>query len=196
MTATAIASTPGRLTYEQYVEELCAQPPTRQPYDIIDGVLNMSPAPDVTHQRTVTRLVFLLVGLESISAARVFTSPLDVVIRREPLRTRQPDVLVISEQRCTADGGIDMHGPLTVAPELVIEVLSPSETRRTVYAKIADHQEVGVVECWIVSPQAETIELLSLSPDSVRTAAVYGQGDEVQSLMFPAIKLPNAGVFA
>jgi Uma2 family endonuclease len=68
---------------------------------------------------------------------------LDVVIRAEPLRVRQPDALFISNERLDQVGGEPEHGPLKAAPELVVEILSPSETRkRLISVSMAVHQQV------------------------------------------------------
>ena len=88
-----------------------------------------------------------------------------------------------------------MDGPITVAPELVIEVLSPSETRRTIDPKIADFQSVGVQECWVVSPEAETVEILALTADSVRSVSISGRGQEVRSVVFPELRIAVARIF-
>ena len=61
---------------------------------------------------------------------KVITAPYDVLIRRLPkLQTRQPDVLLISWARLAQGGGVPKVGPLPVARELVVEILSDSETQ-------------------------------------------------------------------
>ena len=195
MTATASSSVPKTVTYEQYLEEYRCEPPSRQPYHILDGVVIMSPSPQPIHQRITYRLGILLDRFEVTGGIRVLPSPLDVVVRRAPLRTRQPDILVMSEGRLAEAGGFHATGPIEVAPELVIEVLSPSETRRTIGDKIADFQAMGVRECWLVSSEAETVEVLSLTAEEIRTVTIYGRSDVVQSEVFAAVKLPVSEIF-
>ena len=197
MTAIAPANKQNLLTFETYLDEFRTQPPIRQPYYILDGVVIMPPAPRFIHQTIIHRLEVLLDAFERIGAMLwICPSPLDVVIRRAPLRTRQPDILVMSEARCAEAGGIHMEGPITAAPELVMEVLSPSETRRTIDDKIGDFQEIGVRECWIVSPEAETVEVLSLTKSAIHRVALYSRSDEVQSVVFPDVKFPVNQIFA
>jgi Uma2 family endonuclease len=196
MTATAPATTHKPVTYEEYLEEFLNEPPSRQPYYIVDGVRFMPPSPRPIHQRIVHRLEVLLDAFEqSPVAIRILPAPMDVVIRRAPLRTRQPDILIMSTEHYREASIDDLEGPITIAPELVIEVLSPSETRRSVGDKLADFQAIGVRECWIVSSEAETVEVLALSTDEVRTAAVYGQNQEAQSLVFADLMVPVARIF-
>jgi len=156
----------------------------------------MSPSPVPIHQKIIYMLGILLHPFVQGGALHVFPSPLDIVIRQAPLRTRQPDLLVISEARIKAHGGLDMFAPITVAPELVIEVLSPSETRRTLDEKIADFQEIGVQECWIVRSEDETVEVLSLTTSALQSKALYSRSDEVQSIVFPSVKLAVDQIFS
>ncbi|MGQ9736805.1 MAG: Uma2 family endonuclease [Armatimonadota bacterium] len=69
------------------------------------------------------------------------------------------------------------HGD--VVPDLVVEVLSPSETQSAVDAKIEDYRQVGVRELWLVSPEAETGEVLKLSSEGAERVGLYGRGDVV-----------------
>ena len=68
-------------------------------------------------------------------SGRMMPPPKDVLISRKPLRSRQPDVLYISNERLGSRGRFEST-PLAPAPELVVEVLSPSESRSVRMAKI------------------------------------------------------------
>jgi Uma2 family endonuclease len=184
------------LTYEEYLEEFQTQPPSQQPSYIIDGEVIMPPSPRRIHQAIIHNLDVLLGAFASRNGAiRVFPSPMDVVIRKSPLRVRQPDLLVMSEARCELAGGIDADGPITVAPEMVVEVLSPSETRKSIDDKIADFQEIGVRECWIVNSDNRTVEVLSLESEQVRSVATYGVDQSVPSISFESLTLCVADIF-
>jgi Uma2 family endonuclease len=196
MTATAPTATQKQLTYEEYLEEFRTQPPTPQPSYILDGVKIMSPSPRPIHQIITDNFLDLIREFRRAGGAvRAIPAPMDVVIRRVPLRTRQPDILVISEERYRQSGVPDMDGPITVAPELIVEVLSPSETRRSIEEKVADFQVIGVQECWLVSPEAETVEILALTPAEIRPAAHYSRGQDAESIVFPDLRLPVASIF-
>ena len=68
------------------------------------------------------------------------SAPYDVLIRRFPkLQTRQPDLLFVSHARLAQGGGIPVKGLLGAAPELVVEIVSDSETQRILGDKIADY---------------------------------------------------------
>jgi Uma2 family endonuclease len=196
MTATARAQPPDLLTYEEYMEEFRTQPPTPQPCEILDGVRNMPPSPRPMHQIVIHNLDLLFTDLRRAGVPiRILPSPMDVLIRRAPLRVRQPDLLVFSAERYTANRVPDMPGPITVAPELVVEVLSPSETRRSLEGKIADFEPIGVDECWIVDIESETVEVLPLSQSEAEAPAVYSRGQAAQSVVFPDVAVNVGDMF-
>src|ERR1051326_2284761 len=135
------------LTYEQYM----AEGEVNKRYDIIDGVRIFMTNPTIAHQIVQGNIYTgLRIWRQATRVAGGILAPCDVLIRRGPLRTRQPDVLVISLERL---GGRDLDdpAPLDPAPELVAEILSPSDTVRVLDDKIEDYVRVGVLECWAVN---------------------------------------------
>lgn len=186
-------SRPGLLTWEQYQSE--GEVSGR--YDIIDGERIFMPGPVWRHQRISKNLTGLLTRYEETSGhGQVVSAPFDVVIRRVPLHTRQPDVLFISQERWQEAGGADMMGALEVAPELVIEILSPSETLQQRESKIADYSAIGVQECWVVNMDLQTVEMMRLTLEGAETLATYGMGETVQSQVFPDLTIAVTDIFA
>lgn len=102
----------------------------------------------------------------------------------------------MSNVRVVDGGGIPVKGPFNAAPELVVEIISDSETQRILGAKIADYVEVGVNECWVVRPDDETVEVLTLTPNGAGSAASYGLGETVQSVVFAGLTVSVADIFA
>lgn len=193
---TKSASGTNVLTYERYLQEFLTEPVTMQPCEIIDGVRVYMTSPNWWHQKIAFALAKLLDQYQSTGIrGLVLLSPLDVMIKASPLRVRQPDVLFITNQKIAHAGGMPDLGPLTAAPELVIEILSPSETRRILNAKIADFCVIGVRECWVISPNGETAEVLRLTPDGPIREAFYGSGQTLQSLTFPELTLAVDDIF-
>lgn len=185
------------LTYEQYLEEFATQPPTMQPYEIIEGVRQTVNSPLLIHQIITLNLAQILRMHPALSGKGiVVVAPFDVVIRRLPrLKVRQPDVLFLSQERLEQSGGVWMQGPLEVAPELVVEILSPNETPRTIRSKIEDFRSIGVTECWIVGPDSETVQVLRLTSDGIETVDIYGYEHTFQSLAFPELTITVADIF-
>ncbi|MBI4552846.1 MAG: Uma2 family endonuclease [Candidatus Latescibacteria bacterium] len=191
----ATMSTIQRMTYEEYL----ASPETVQRYDIIDGEMIMSPAPTSDHQWISFRIARALQDhVEPHKLGVVLYAPVDVLIRRDPLRVRQPDVLFLSAARTGITGreGLRQMPIITVPPDLVVEILSPTETRLDIEEKLADYRSIGVLESWLVSPETQTVEVLRLSSEKMETVAVFGMGQSVRSEVLPELTLTVAEVFA
>ncbi len=192
--ATLTAPPAATLTYEAYM----AEPQTEGRYDIVNGVRSFMPGATWDHQTIALNVTELLRQYARVSGVgKANAAPFDVLIRRVPkLGTRQPDVFFISLARLARVGGRPARGPLEVAPELVVEVISDSETQCILGDKIADYVEIGVDECWVVRPEDRTVEVLALSPEGARSVRVYGDGEAVASVVFAALSVPVADVFA
>jgi Uma2 family endonuclease len=176
------------LTYDTYL----TMPEMKQRYSIVDGELMMAASPTPDHQ-TVVQETF--VKLDSFvrehRLGRVFLAPLDIVIRRDPLCTRQPDVMFIRNARRYIIGLQVIEG----GPDLVIEVLSPTNTRPDLQEKLQDYQTIGVREAWIVSPQAQTVEVLQLSAEGIQRSGLYGLGHLIVSQVLPELRLMVDEIF-
>ena len=192
--ATLTATPAEMLTYEDYM----AEPEIEGRYDIVQGVRIFMPGATWRHQRAAKRVEQAFDRFEESAGIGLnVAAPLDVLIRRFPrLQTRQPDVLFVSHVRLAEGGGIPELGPLEVAPELVVEVVSNSETQRILSDKIADYVDIGVDECWVVRPDERTVEVLTLTPGGARSVRVYEDGEAVQSVIFPTLSVPVADVLA
>ena len=177
-----------RLTYDVYL----AMPEMKQRYSILDGELVMAAAPNPSHQTIVQELLLKLTPfVREHQLGRVFVAPLDVVIRREPLRTRQPDVMFIGQERRFIIGPQVIEG----APDLVIEVLSPTNTRQELQGKLDDYRTIGVREAWVVSPEARTVEVLQLASGAMQRLGLYGLGDLLASQVLPDLRLTVDDIF-
>jgi Uma2 family endonuclease len=176
-----------RLTYEDYLKS----PEIKQRYEIVDGKMIMAPSPTREHQ-TILRQLFRVLDkfVTERQVGEVLFAPLDVVIQRDPLRTRQPDLLFVSKERS------EILTPIIEgAPDLVAEILSPSNRRADLEAKLGDYARLGVRECWILSPQADTVEVLEQSQNSWRRLGIYGLGDQVQSRVLEGLAAPVSELF-
>ena len=87
------------------------------------------------------------------------------------------------------------YRPWTFPPDITVEVLSPTNTRRDIQDKLEDYQGIGVLDCWLVSPEAETVEVLSLGPEEISTDAIFSQNDTLVSVVLQGFELPLQEVF-
>ncbi len=180
------------LTYEAYM----AEPEVQGRYDIVAGVRVFQPELSWKRQRIVGNFISGLFEYERSTGGHMVPSAFDVLIRRMPLQIRQPDLLLISDARLMAGGGPPKIGPLEIGLELMIEIVMDSAAEHVLQDKIVDYISIGVDECWVVRPEAVTVEVLRLTPDGARTVATYGDGQVVASVVFPGLTVPIADIFA
>jgi Uma2 family endonuclease len=135
-------------------QDLAALPDDQTRYEIIDGELFEMPSPTSAHALAIMALIRLLLPVVDRLRGRCMTAPLDVFFAgADPV---QPDLLVLlpdSRARLARRG---VEGP----PDLLIEVLSPSNRAHDQVRKRELYARVGVREYWIVDPEQRVIEVI------------------------------------
>ena len=177
-----------RLTFEEWQ----ALPETKQKCEVVDGVLVMPPSPFGEHPWTIGVMLDALRPFLRVSGLGIaLTAPYDVLIRRDPLRVRQPDILVVNEELTGIARPSDLAGlaRLESPPLLVVEVLSPSNTPREIEERLADYRSIGVPEVWLASFPTRTIRVLRLAADGYVETASCGMGDMLRSVALPGFEL-------
>lgn len=177
----------GDWTYETYA----ALTDDGECYEIVQGVLVMSPAPRFSHQRFLVALSAHLYQLITVKKlGEVITGPFDVVL--SPKNVYQPDLLVVLNEHLERLQEECLMG----APDLVVEVISP---RSKLYDRVNKHmayEQAGVAEYWLVDPRKRTIELFTLENSKYRSLGIF-QGDQIlPSHIVPEITLPVTRFFA
>jgi Uma2 family endonuclease len=163
-------------------------------WEIFDGELVVSPAPLMPHQRVVKRLVAtMLEKLEKPKVAELFFAPFDVIISKS--KVVQPDVLAI---RWSRRSSALIDGRLRAAPDLVMEVLSPSNRAHDRVRKRRFYARNGIPEYWIVDPDERTIEVLERIEGglSYRSHGWYGPGERARSATFGELEVDVDALFA
>lgn len=127
--------------------------PEGEAVELIRGRLVVSPAPNTLHQTIVGLLSYLLFGITRRSGGRALASPVDVELDDHTIL--QPDLLYVRRER---RGIVLEHvvGP----PDLLIEVLSPHNSRRDRVDKLSIYAQYGVTEYWIVDPIERQFDFL------------------------------------
>ena len=176
-----------RLTFADYLNE----PETMERFEIIDGEVVMASSPTRYHQIAVGNIyrpVYQFVSDRELG--EVLLSPMDVVVQRDPLRVRQPDLLFVSHGRAEILGDRIYGGP-----DLVVEILSPSNRGRYLENKLADYARIDVRECWVVSLALRTVEVLRQEGGVWRRVCVRGSGERLDSTVLPGLELAVDGIF-
>jgi Uma2 family endonuclease len=163
----------GQWTYEDYRR----LPEDGWRYEVIEGELYMAPAPLPIHQKCGGNLFAELreFGIKH-DAGEVYYSPIDVIL--DGLATPvQPDILFVVKERLA----IVKHDRIEGAPDILVEVLSPSNWFVDRRMKFEIYAKAGVREYWIVDPKARTIELFALLESRYELRGKFGVGEIVRS---------------
>jgi len=146
---TAALEKKNKHTYADY-EKL----PEGSPYQLIGGELVMTPAPTPYHQIITGNIFFeLMKFVKAQGAGTVLNSPIDVYLAET--EGFQPDVIFIAQERLSIIG----QKKIEAAPDLVVEVLSPSTAYYDLRHKMRLYESSGVREYWIVDPEEKSIEV-------------------------------------
>ena len=145
--------------------DLEAMPDDGHRYELIDGVLIVSPGPQLPHQDVVGNL-YLLLRTACPPALKVVLAPFAVALADDT--EVQPDVLVARREQFTRK---ELPGP----PLLAVEVLSPSTRRVDLLLKRDRLQAAGVPSYWLVDPDAPSVVVLELTDGGyVEVASAHG----------------------
>jgi len=159
----------GEWTYEDWLHF----PNDGWKYEIIDGVLYMSPPPAVNHQRSSLRLVRKMADhAENNDLGELLEAPCGVKLPGQPVPV-EPDIFFIRKERTGIIGAQYIEG----VPDLIVEILSPSNSDYDRETKFQLYQKVGVLEYWLVDYEAKAIEVFNLVEGSYKLAGKYTGSD-------------------
>jgi Uma2 family endonuclease len=174
-----------KFTYHDYT-----QLPDDKRYELVEGELFLVPAPNLFHQSILLELAAILRRyLRKHDLGKIFIAPCDVVFSE--ISVAQPDLLFVSKGRM----GILTEANVQGAPDLVVEILSPSTRQRDRGIKRRLYAKYGVCEYWIVDPDKKTVEVLSWTESGYRTEAVVPQTGRLRSSLFPGLHLSLTEIF-
>ena len=177
---------PQTVTYEEWLRMPEVSDATEE---VVDGEIRISPPYMWKHAVTVQQVGDALEAHLDAREVIVLTASFGLVIRKAPLTSRVPDVAVF--QMSTM---LERDGYVHSAPQLVVEVLSPGNTRRERERKLADYASLGVPEMWVVSPEARTVEVLYLESGFLRSAQALTQG-VLEPRHFPGVQIQIAEIW-
>ncbi|MSN26855.1 MAG: Uma2 family endonuclease [Geobacter sp.] len=168
-------------------------------WELIDGVpYNMTPAPVRKHQGILMRVSLVVGNFLAGKPCRAYFAPFDV---RFPDSSEQndsdvptvvqPDLVVICDEKKLDDRGC--RG----APDLVVEILSPSTSRKDIGAKFRLYERHGVREYWIIHPAEESLMVFAIGEDGkYGRPQGYGRGDFATSTVLEGLELNLEEIFA
>lgn len=164
--------------------------------ELIRGkIFKMSPAPKSYHQEISMKLgshIFIQLGDKS---CKVYSAPFDVVLPvRNESKNRattvvQPDICVICDVSKIDEAGC------VGAPDLIIEILSESTSKKDLNDKYQVYEESGVREYWIVMPKERLLEVFHLENGKYQRIKTYVDDDKISPVIFPELEIDLQNIF-
>ena len=183
-------ASPGvKLTYDDYV----LFPEDGQRHELIDGEHYVTPAPNRRHQAISANLVGMIWShLQKHRIGRVFAAPLDVIFSN--FDVVEPDVLYVSKQRAAE---LEASPWIKGAPDLVVEIGSPSTRKRDETIKRRLYERFGVDEYWVIDPELDTIKVYRRAHHRYERVAelTLENGDVLTTPLLSALELPLTKIF-
>lgn len=174
------------LTYDDYL----SLPNDGKRYEIIGGELFMSPAPEPEHQDILLAIARRLDEfVRTRSLGKVYVAPIDVVLSMTDIV--QPDIVFIARNRLS----IVRKKNIIAAPDLVMEIVSPSTAivDRTRKKMLYEHH--GVREYWIVDSETTSVELYVRGEFRFGEATIFRAPESAASSVLSGFTLPVEQIF-
>lgn len=161
-------------------------------YEVLDGELVVSPSPSRRHQQLSKRLQFELYKHVEVDhqLGEVYDAPFDVILADDNVLV--PDLIYVARERQALFSQRGLDG----APDLVVEILSPSTRSRDLGVKRRIYARFGVRELWLVDPERDMVDVHRLVDGELELAGTYGPGDDLVCHVLPELRLDLRAVFA
>lgn len=160
-------------------------------------IFKMSPAPNLSHQRTSMRLTLKFGNFFYGKKCQLFHAPFDVRLPDSQKKTGDKDVFtVVQPDLCVIcdDSKLDERGCIG-SPDLVVEILSPGNTNKEMSNKFRLYEEAGVREYWLVEPNDRIILIYYLKDGQYIGLKPFTDEEDAVSVIFPDLKVPVAELF-
>lgn len=177
----------GEWTYEHWLQF----PNDGWKYEILDGVLYMSPPPTINHQDVATELIARMrIYTRNHKLGVVLAAPAGVHLPTQAVPV-EPDILFVREERRHLIEERYVEG----APDLVVEVLSRSNADYDRTTKYGQYERAGVTEYWIVNYWDETIAIYNLVDQQYHLTGLFQNGDIATSQVLTGFQIAVTDLF-
>jgi Uma2 family endonuclease len=181
---------PSATAYRMKSREFFQLPEGPPYFQLIDGDLYMSPSPRRYHQQISMRLSLLLGNfIEDHGLGELYAAPSDVMLADDTVL--EPDLYFVSLERA----GILTEQGAAGAPDLVIEILSPSTAIMDLGRKREIYTRSGVREMWVIAPETRTIEIYHFAGGAPAAATIVHEGETITSSVLQGFTAKAADVF-
>jgi len=172
-------------TYDDFV----TFPDDGQRYELIDGEVYVTPAPNTRHQDIVVRLVHrIATHLDAHGGGRVYVAPTDVVLSNT--NVVEPDVVFLTDAEIAKITRPNIQG----SPSLAIEVLSDPRHDRVRKGRL--YARFGVPEYWVVDPDSDRVEVHRLEGADYPPPTIFEAGSTLTTDLLPGLAIDVAALLA
>ena len=171
--------------------------------ELIRGkIFKMSPAPTFKHQQIAGNIFAAMYFFLKNKDCKVLIAPVDVRLKGKPFQKKklrddeittvvQPDIIVVCDEEKLID-----ERSVDGAPELVVEILSPGNTRTEIKYKFDLYEENGVEEYWVVYPEYKLIHVYLLNEEGKYGKPVFYEANEnIKSTVLKGLRIPTNDIF-
>ena len=159
-------------------------------YEILNGELLMSPAPNLGHQKTLGNLYVAIDSfLKKHPLGEIYLAPTDVLLSE--VTVLQTDIVFIMRERFDILTRENIQG----APDLVVEVLSLGTEKRDREGKLAQYSRFGVQEYWMVDHEKQWVEVWRRAEDELCLHQRLAQPQILTTPLLPGLKIRLAKIF-
>ena len=180
-----LAETSEKYTYQDY-----AKLPEGAPYQLINGEFVMTPAPKPYHQRLLKRiLISLSKYVDNHSMGEVLCAPIDVFFSKT--ETYQSDIIYISKDRLPIIAEDKVEG----APDLIVEILSPTTAEYDLRHKKQIYEQHNVKEYWIVDPIEKSVDVYTNKGNKYELIDKFHKSQVLKSSLIKRLEIDLSDVF-
>ncbi len=164
--------------------------------ELLKGIIMKMSAPNTRHQIISGNLYFKLRGFLFENPCKVFIAPFDV---RLPIQNKKKDneiTTVVQPDLCVVcdESKIDERGCIG-APDIMIEILSPGNSRKELQNKFELYEEAGVTEYWIVAPAEEFITIWYLENGKYTRSKPFAANQVITTNILPGLEVNTTDIF-
>lgn len=177
----------GAWTYEDYLK----LPDDERRFEIIEGVLYVTNAPNIDHQFIVSELIQQIGSFaRQHQMGYVISAPFEIHLS-ETTRPVLPDLIFIRAEKWPGAEASFFQGP----PDLLVEVLSPSTRRTDQVVKFSVYEQAGVPEYWIVDPKTRSVQVFVLSGREYALRGDYLGEEAITSAVLAGLQITARTLF-
>jgi Uma2 family endonuclease len=165
-------------------------PPDNGNFELLNGQIYFMASPKPSHQRISLRLSYFLAAcVIPNNLGEIFTAPMDVVFTEYD--TFQPDLLFITKERLNIIGENKIEG----SPDLVVEILSPSNDANEMSYKRHIYESKGVKEYWLINVEKQMLTLYKQIDNELRWQKDIQKNEVLKSEIIQGFELELSNIF-